>query len=294
MLSQIWIIPALAGTLLWTVVNIFDNFSFSKILNRPSQGLVISSLFSIFGILMVPTWWNIARFDFFLLAILGGILLQASQFFYFACLEEEDISDIVTYGSTYPIIVALFSTLLGDFLSLIQWLGVVIVVMGIIVVEWKRSKNKKKFNKNILGYVLCLSLSSILVDKIFNFIPFTNVVLPYCLGLILGGASPLILKSERLALIKIWPKIQKNILMFGFVELINVLALLCEVLALSLGHPALVNTAASSEPIFILLFAVLFYNNKFLKDFLPDSKHFGLKFLAAFGVIVGLFIISYF
>lgn len=294
MYSQIWILPALLGAILWTIVNIFDNFSFKAILKRPSQGLIVSGIFSGFGLLLVPSWWHLLPPDLFFWAFFGGVLLQVSQFFYFSCLDNEELSDIVTYGSTYPIFVAIIATGLGKSLSILQWLGMCFVISGVLAIEWKRKMLEKGFNKNIVGYIVFLSASSIIVDQNLDFLSFEEIIFPYCLGLIFGGFLPLISKFEREKFLIIWPSINKNLWAFGLIEFINVVALLLEVLAMSIGHPALVNTVASSEPIFVVILASMVGRISFLKDFFPKQENRMLKFGAATLVILGLFMVTFF
>lgn len=228
----------------------------------------------------------------FIWGLIGALLLQISQYFYFNALENEELGDLVVYGSTYPLLVAFMAVPLGKALLPIHWFGIFIVFTGVALIEGGKVSHTVRGKIDILGYVAGLAISSLMLDEVLEHVSFDYVVIPYCLGLVLGGFFPLVISSERDEILRIWPSIKKNFLAFGIVELVNVIALLCEVFAIGLGHPALVNTVASAEPAFVIISSQLLRNTPFFRVFFPKSERVHHKLLIIVIVGIGLGLIA--
>lgn len=289
-----WFLLALAGALLWTAVNLYDKVAVRTIFTRASQGLFVSGLFSGLGlILALAVGWQIPNSSVFWWATAGAILLQVSQFFYFRAMESEEVGDLVAYGSTYPLVVAIAAIPLGKILDPVHWVGIVVVVIGVASIEWKRTSHSLKAKLDIVGYVLGLAASSLIMDEVLQSVRFQEVLIPYTFGLFLGGMAPMLLGRERQELSKVWPKLKDNMLAFGTIEAINIVALLCEVAAIGLGHPALVNTVASAEPAFVLVFAQLLGNVHALREYFPKTQALHQKMLIVLTIVVGLVLVAW-
>lgn len=289
--TQFWLIPALLSALLWTIVSIFDKFSVHSIFTRASQGLIVSGIFSGFALLAVS--YEIPDIKVFLLMFFAGILLQLSQFFYFMSMQDEEVGDLTAYGSAYPFLVALFTIPLGKIIRPIHWIGIVTIMTGVISLRWKKSRsNLIRTSRDIFGYVFFLALSSVVVDEALELAPFRQAILPYCLGLLVAGFSPLFIKKERDEFIKVFHLINKKIWLFGFIEIINVVALLLEIYAIKIGHPALVNAVASTEPVFVLIFSQVLAGVGALKIYFQKTSKLHHKIVIFILIAIGLGLIS--
>ncbi len=288
-----WFILALAGALLWTGVNLYDKVAVRTIFTRASQGLFISGLFSSCGLIFaIFTGWQMPSIEIFIWSFIGALLLQLSQFFYFQALEREEIDDLVAYGSTYPLVVAFFAIPLGKILLPIHWLGIILVFIGVALIEWKKTSHSLNAKLDIVIYVLGLAASSLVMDEVLDNVQIFEVLIPYSIGLTVGGLLPMIFRSERKELKKVWPKIKKYLPSFGAVEIINVIALLCEVWAIGLGHPALVNTVASAEPVFVVMFTQILSGIPVLNSHFPRAEKIHHKLVIVGIIIIGLVLVT--
>lgn len=270
---KMWFVFALLSSLLWTGISLYDRFTVKAVFSKPTQGLFVAAIFSSVGLVaLLFVEWSMPPPEVALMALAAGLFLQVSQYFYFYALDADDVGDVTALGGAYPIFVALATIPLGKFLDVVQWIGVLLVVFSAIALK---GVNLKKVSLRglyyVLGYVVGLTLSNILMSNGMDLIEagtstnphgidhrFWTAFGPYCIGLVIGGLLPFLLwKKEREALLVAWPAIRPRLIQLGLVEVANVAALGCEVFALSVGHPALVTAAASTEPLFVFLFAHL-------------------------------------
>lgn len=287
-----WFIFALLAAILWSVVSTFDKFSIHSLLTRASQGLIISGMFSGIGLIFAD-WGNLDP-SLVVWSVIAGLLLQFSQFCYFKALKDEEVGDLTAFGSAYPLLVALLAIPVGKYLTIYQWAGVILVAVGVIVLRWKRSKtNSSDTLFHIAGYVIGLALSSIVISEVLDTDNFFEALGPYCLGLVIGGLLPLIFTSERKEFIRVFHKIRPKLWLFGWIEIINVLAVACEVYAIGIGHPALVNTVASTEPAIVFVMAYFFGNIKGLEYIFPKVSQIHHRLLITAIIIFGLALITW-
>lgn len=249
---------AVLSSLLWAIVNLYDKFSVRQIFTSPTQGLAIASIFSFFGVFLIPfVGWNLKN-EIAFYAIIAGLLMQCSQYFYFSALEEEEVGDLVMIGSSNPVIVAIIAIpLLQKYLMLKQWIGIVLVLFAIAALKFDSHNPLKFFRRktwyHTLCYVLCLSFHGIVVSHVLDSYTFVEIWGPYSIGMTVGGLIPFLSKKERNALVEAWPKVKIFLVPFALVEFINITANALHVYSLGEIHPALANTLANLEPGFCFL-----------------------------------------
>jgi drug/metabolite transporter (DMT)-like permease len=267
--SSIWPVFALLSAILWTIVSLFDRYSVRAIFTSPSQGMLVSSLFSLAGLALFPfvDWGAISQMAI-VVPFIAGIFVQFSQLAYFYAINREQVGDVTALGASYPLIVALLALFFGKYLSIVQWSGIFVVVFSLVVIKWKGLITKKSLGTLplIFLYVLFLAVSSMLMNLSLDDFSFFSTFPFYCLGLVVGGLVPLLSPKQRQAAIRALPIIIRSIRSFGLIEVINVVALACEVFALGKAHPALVTAISSTEPAFAFLFANFLSSKKFFPE----------------------------
>jgi len=144
-----------------------------------------------------------------------------------------------------------------------------------------------------LGYVFGFVLCSLVVSEVLDAYDFFSALGPDCLGLIVGGLLPLMFTSERREFFRVFNTIKPKLWLFGWIELLNVLAVACEVYAIGIGHPALVNTVASTEPAIVFVMAYFFGNIKGLEHMFPKVSQIHHKLLITTVIIIGLGLITW-
>jgi len=201
---------------------------------------------------------------------------------------------VTVFGSTYPLIVAFLTIHFGKFLNYIQWIGIVCIVFGVVFLRWNRSQHASSRSiKHVIGYVFGLALSSLVVSEVMDSYSFFNTLGPYCIGLVVGGFAPLLSSTERREFKKIFKTLLPKLWLFGIIEILNVLALASEVYAISIGHPALVNAVASTEPALVFIFAHFLGNISGLSNVFPKTSQIHHKLIITFLIVLGLGLIAW-
>lgn len=251
-----WFLFAEIYAVLMATVIVFDRFIVKNVFTRPLQGLFITIPTSAcFLMLLLPfiTW---PSYQIFWLAVLAGGLLQCTQFFYFLAMDKADqAGDLSAVEASYPVLVAIISLYLGQQLSPLKWVGILIVVSSVIFVSWRKVKQPSAaYFAYLLGDIICLALHAVLVNAILARTGFLSFYGPYSLGIVLFGILPFLRRVELKAFIKNWKPIKKVLPYLALMEMINVIALLSATFALGIGHPALVTAVMTTYPALVFLF----------------------------------------
>ena len=136
-----WALVALAGTTCFAGVNLIDK----HILDRRLPSVVsfyawlvlmqVVYVAIILGVTGIP--WD-APADKLLIAFLSGLSIGAGLAFKFFGLKLEEASRAVAIAEVYPVYVALLAVaFLGEFLDPVQWVAVLLVVLGGILVSFR-------------------------------------------------------------------------------------------------------------------------------------------------------------
>ncbi len=125
------------------LMNIFDKFVISRKVKNPLSFVIVAGLVNLaIGIVLALflNWTNIALTDLFFPAI-AGIIFGSDFFLYYYLLKKEDVSNIIGFVYFYPIIVAILSFLfLNEVLSLISYLGMGLILLGVLLLSVKTHK----------------------------------------------------------------------------------------------------------------------------------------------------------
>lgn len=146
-----WFFIALGAPILWAMVNIADQYLVSHYTEgeQGSAGLVIfTSLIGIFVALAIL----LCSHSIFMVPMLDRVLLIATGIFtigwfilYLFALEIEDVSIVASWFLTVPIFGFIFSyVFLGEMLTLHQILGSLIVLIGVGIISFDFTKEKKR------------------------------------------------------------------------------------------------------------------------------------------------------
>jgi len=163
-----WFLIAIGATLLWAISNIVDEFIVKKysIGKRGSGGLVLFTCF--IGIIMAiiigfftKGLFQISLIDKLLLILTGGITISWI-ILYLYTLETEDVSSVVPWFLTIPVFGYILGFIfLGETLTLHQWAGSIIILIGmtIILIDFGEEKTKFKWEPFINMMIACFMIA---------------------------------------------------------------------------------------------------------------------------------------
>ncbi|TET26389.1 MAG: DMT family transporter [Dehalococcoidia bacterium] len=232
-----------------------------------------------------------------MVTIASGVLRTAAVIIMLYSLKSEEVSRVIPITYTYPIFVAIMAApLLGESLYFLEWLAVIMVVAGAVIVSLKQSSSGSTiWQGKLLLFLstasLLFALANIASKYALQYISFWNMfwISAFSMSAIFLAASarPHIFRQ----LIAIKPRGS----VAGLLALDETLASIGIVLmfwALEMGPVSLVATIASSQPMFVVIFA--FALSRILPMFLewhPGRGMLVLRLVATVMIVGGIAII---
>ncbi len=296
-----WVNTALLSGAILGLVNIVDSHLLSR--RMPSLRaflLLIGIIWAVFGSVLLfifPLPDNTGILTL-LVAIASGIFRTASITIMLYTLIKGEVSRVIPVIYTYPIFVAVIAVpLLGEVLHPLQWLAIIIVVAGAVMVSVRQ---RPSGSTTWQGKPFLLLLSSSL------FFALADITGKYALAYIspwnlfwltsfcMAGISLLV--SLRPHIIKQLRNIKRNksaIALLSFNESISLIGIMLSYRAIEMGPVSLVSTILGGRPIFVLTYALIL--NRVSPMFLewhPGQRMLALRIIATAMIVVGIAIIN--
>ena len=260
-----WASIALLSAAAFAAVNIVDSHLLSKRLPGLRAFLLpVGSLLLVYGLLIfwifpLPTGIGVLPV---LVAVVSGIFRATGASIMLYNLRKEEISRVIPVVYTYPIFVAIIAVLfLGETLAYLQWLAIIIVVSGAVMISIRRSPSGdttwlgKPFLL-LLGSSLFFALADITSKYALGYISFWNMFSITALSL----SGVFLLASVRPHIIKQLANLKRRnsiLALLAFSELLAPTASVLSFWALERGPVSLVSTIIGSRPLFVVAFALI-------------------------------------
>jgi len=244
-------------------------------------GLVI-----IWPLAIVLTDFGTANLEGIELFALGGLLTPGLvRLFYYNGLTKLGTSVNSSIFSVYPLYTALLAVLfLSEILTPQNWIGVVSIVLGVIIVEFssrEANNGEKSVRKSLVFPVLgglTLGASAIIRKSALNLFdaPVLGVAVAYTFSFLLYAVMLAFSKPTRKEL-----SLRQDFRLFWVAGVGQALSWIFSFYALSIEKVSVITPLLSIEPIFVVLLAYLY---------LRGTEHVSLKLVASiiltvFGVI---------
>lgn len=229
--------------------------------------------------------YEIGIWEFSFLALSGIIGISVGDSLFFKSLQDLGAKVQVIFfllGQIFTMILSLL--LLGELLSLEQYIGAIILLTGIVVVIWGKQENHPNKIRGIvcgLLSILCFSVSAIMVKMAIADVEVVTATFYrmafgtiFTLGFgVMGKQLPSWVKPLR----------DKRLLALFILNVFVITygGFLLSMVAIKLISVSLVSVLGTTEPVFVLLFAYLINKEKITKQ-----EVFGTMI-----TLVGLFII---
>jgi drug/metabolite transporter (DMT)-like permease len=300
---------AFAAPAIWALVNIIDVYFTAEVYEDEYDGVIISGMFHIIPWVLAPIiGYSFPETGIALTAFLGGVLLVLSSWFYFRSLFAiGDASLIQTlWNSTAIIVPVLAFLLIGEKLSILQYVGIAIVFSGLMILSLGdriTKKNVIKILPNMIGAVVFFSLSMVAQEKVYSHAGFWNGFMTFSLGAFAAGLAFLVIRSF-LGKTSHLLKLNKDYVgWFIGAEILAILGNICSQRAISLAPAvSLVAVIDSLMPAFILAESLLIF--LLLKVFSSNGHEimekihkgqvggFGAKIVAIIVMAIGIYLIN--
>lgn len=260
-----WASVAILSTATFAVVNTIDSHLLSKRMPGLRAFLLPVSIFHlIYGLLsfyLVPLPEGIGIWPV-LVAVVSGVLRTIAVTIILYNLQREEVSRVIPVVYTYPIFVAIIAVLfMGETLGYLQWLAIIIVVAGAIIVSTRQSPSGSTIwlGKPLLllfGSSLLLAMADITSKYALTYISFWNMfsITAFCISGIFLLVS---MRPHILSQLSSMERRNSAMALLAFNETLAPVGIVLLFWALERGLVSLVSTIASSRPVFVVIFVLI-------------------------------------
>jgi drug/metabolite transporter (DMT)-like permease len=197
-----------------------------------------------------------------LAAIAGAVIRTIGLVITFYNLQREEVSRVIPIIFTYPVFVAIFAIpMLGESLRYLQWLAIIIVVAGAVIISAEKSPSlahgslSKPFLLLFMASLL-YALADIFTKYCLAYLSLWNV---YCIALF-SVSTVFFIMSLRTRTVKQLADIEQKSLtlgLFGGNQILALSAALLQFWAISTGPVSLVSTIIGTRPVFVAIFSII-------------------------------------
>lgn len=290
-----WASTVILSSAILGVVNVNDSYLLSKRLPGLRTFLmpsgVIHLLFALILLYLFPLSEDITAWAM-LAVVASGITRTVGVVILLYNLKREDVSRVIPIVHTSPVFVAIIAVpLLGETLYYLQWLAIVIVVAGAVMVS--AEKNPLGSTSQMGRPFLLLFMASLLFAvaditrkyalfymSFWNGFSLTTICM--AIGFILIAARPHVFRQ-----LKDMKQRNSSLALLTLGETLAVIGIVLSFLAMKGGPVSLVATILGSRPVFVAIFSlVLSYFFPRLLRMSATKKIMALR-MAATAMIVG-------
>jgi drug/metabolite transporter (DMT)-like permease len=291
-----WLYLALLAPVLYAIVNLFDDNLLEKVYKSPYLSTVFAGLFGSAPLvaLIFRTSDSISNAAVYT-AISAGFLTVCYLFYYFRALQVESPSVVIALFSLAPAVLPVFAGLfLHEKLSSLALVGFVIVIvasLAMAVIDMKNFKVSAALIPVIMAVIL-MDIATLLSKYAYEHAQFFPVYMYFSLGMGAGGIVFFLAKYKQNSrgFAEVGKKFKQLIPILIIVELVSLAAEFTLNLAISRGPVSLVKAIENTQPIFVLVIAVVlfpFFPNYF-REGQEGKVRFKLLMMAVMLVGVGL------
>ena len=267
-----WFFVALAGPFLYAITNLIDKVLLDKYF-KGDKGIGTIFIFStIFPALVLP-FLLLADVNVFavggsqiLILAAVGILNAFVLLFYLMALKDEEASVVIVFYQLVPVIGCILGYfILGEVLTQLQILAMIIVILGTTIISFEiDSENKFKLRKKtilpMVAAAFCWALGSVL----FKFVAieenvWRSLFWEHLMLVVIGLLVFIFMPMYRRKFILVIKNNSRNILALNFLnEALYISGNIVIAFAYMLAPVGLVLLTESFQPIFILIIGVFF------------------------------------
>jgi|TARA_B100000315_G_scaffold249922_1_gene281892 drug/metabolite transporter (DMT)-like permease len=300
-MSLNWVNLAVLGAVTLGMVNVVDSHLLSRRMPSFRAFLLLLGISMLVSGLVVfylyPLPENVDTWPM-VVAVASAVFRLTSLTIMIYTLRTEEVSRVVPAFHIYPVFVAIIAVpLLKEVLSSLQWLAIVIVVAGAVIVSAKRNQGGTitwlgKLFPLLFGAGLLMAIADVASKYALDFISFWNMY--WINALCMAGIFLLV--SLRPRIIKELINMRRRSSSIGLLvlnEMLAVIGILLVFRAMENGPVSLVSTITGSRPIFVLIFVLIL--NRFRSGFLiegqSDKGTLALRVIATAMIVGGIAII---
>jgi len=294
-----WIFFAFLAPFLWAGCNVLDKFLLSKkFKNAFSYQVWIASMI-IFPIVLLPIFFKISfNYPIFIFGIVIGIIDLISFFIYNKAMLIEEASRVIPLSYLNSIFVLPLSFIfLGETLTPIKYIAVLILMSGSILISYKGMEKKKRVFSPAIKFIILIAFfwaSMAVAEKyILNFIDPISLLYSMIIGFFIGGIISLISKKIRKNYFEMIKIVDKKIFVLTILNIfLSYSAFFLFFNAISIGFVSLVVGISSIQPFIVFFYMTLLtlFFPEIIKEKI-DKSTILLKLIAICFIFIGSYLI---
>jgi drug/metabolite transporter (DMT)-like permease len=293
-----WFILGLIAPALWAVVILIDDNLIRDVYRSATFGAIVAGLLggvpALVGAVGLKPVTELISLPQALLALAAGMAMVGFYWLFFQSLETDDPSIVTALSNMTSVLVPVLAFIfLGEVLKLHQYLGIAIVLGASVALAGLDAETRRlgKVWKVMLAASALLAFNSVAGKYLYTQADFWSVYVFVSAGMVMAALGIWFFTTTGrgfLAAVKQIPK--PALVVIGLAELLNVAAELTFNRAISLGPVSAVRVLEATQPIFILLIAVLLFPlaPQFLREGIAGNRGMKLALMAVMIVGVGL------
>jgi uncharacterized membrane protein len=290
-----WYLASLIQSFIVVIVLFIDKIVVSNWTKNPYQSLIITGFFSLISALLVYLIKGVDNSIYILPCILLGIFYMGNFILYFKLMQKAEVSKFIPFTVISNIFILILAVvLLKESLGFLQYIGIIIITLGAILLSIE-NKGELKWSPSIkllLVYVIMLSLSAVANKYLLGFVDYWTLFFYESIGIFIASL-PIVFYNFK-DLLKTINKHGKKVIGFMlFSEMLAMISLLLLLIAASLGSVSLVNAFGSLRLIMIFIVSLVLSSlfPQILKEDYSNKGIITQKIVATILMAIGSFII---
>ena len=261
-----WILLSIASAFMFAIIIIADKLLLSTYLPNLRTFFFLVGIIQIVmatTILLIEPWHSSPSGSILIIGMVSGITWIAGLILMFYGISRLEVSRVIAIYHTYPVFVGLLAVVfLGEHLSVVAWLAILVTICGAALVAMGQSHSKQNDGPLIIyGIVVIGSLLTAIANVTYKYaldgLAFwdINALRAFCAGSIsiIVGWHPRIISDLRSI-----GSSRIGLGIFVFAEILAApVAMILMFSALNAGPASLVSTLISIRPLFVLFIAGL-------------------------------------
>ena len=289
---MIWALLAVLAAFIWGIVNIIDKYLVDKLVRKTENIIIILGIVGIISgfVIFLARGFSPISSAGIALALAAGIFQMLGNIFYFKAAKFDEISRVVPLFQLAPVFVIIMAAIfLGEIFTPLKYLGIFMIIIGAVLITKKRAI-KFSFNKTLqlmilsaLSFSINLVIGKYLLETVdywtvFSYMRFGNAFV----------LAPLLYFYRKDFMEMLKTRGGKTAMLVTLNETLNLVGVFLLTAAAAYGFITLVEALASTQSMFLFIFAVIIsiFKPKILKEELGKSTLMA-KFIAIALIIAG-------
>lgn len=294
-----WVGLALLNAFIFGLVSIIDSHLVSR--RMPSVGTYFSpvgftSMLCCLAVVLIEPFTVGLPWHVLVLAVVACTIRVGGNLAMMIALQKAEVSRVMPVIFTYPVFVAIMAvSLLGEKLDYLQWLAIVLVVAGAVMISFRGRQSGTAASVKLFAFLIGISLTIAVTDTIskyvLNYISFWNLF-TINTGVLSVGAFIIAGSSRAYSQLRTMKNAAVAICISVLGQALAMAGLMVQLQAIQKGPVSLVTTIFSSRPIFVLIIAlVLSRAYPVFLEWQKGARILALRIMATVMIFAGIAVI---